>query len=78
MRLRFSRQAPSPGLSSGTSIPSCWASLRTASGKGRLSISITKRMGPPPLPQPKQWKICLDSLTEKEGVFSWWNGHSPQ
>src|SRR5262244_641413 len=28
----------------------------------------------PCLPQPKQWKNCLSGLTQKDGVFSLWNG----
>jgi hypothetical protein len=31
----------------------------------------------PPLLQPKQWNICFEGLTMKEGVFSEWNGQRP-
>ncbi len=34
-------------------------------------------MALPFLPQPKQWKNCLDGLTLNEGDFSPWKGHSP-
>ena len=32
----------------------------------------------PPLPQPKQWYICFEGETEKDGVFSLWKGQSPK
>ncbi len=34
-------------------------------------------MALPFLPQPKQWKNCLLGLTENDGDFSPWKGHSP-
>ena len=39
---------------------------------------MTKFITPPPLPQPKQWYICLSGETEKEGVFSLWKGQRPK
>ena len=58
-------------------IPTRFARNSTASGKLRFSISIMKFITPPPLPQPKQWYICLSGDTENDGVFSLWNGHRP-
>ncbi len=70
----FSRRARAPAegppVSAGISSPARLASTSTASRKGRFSISMTKLMAPPPLPQPKHLKICLSADTEKEGVFS--------
>ena len=47
--------AEGPPVSAGISSPARLASTSTASRKGRFSISMTKLMAPPPLPQPKQW-----------------------
>src|SRR5208337_5399642 len=58
-------------------MPHFSATIRTASGNWHFSISITKLKTSPPLPQPKQWKICLTGCTANDGVFSPWNGHSP-
>ena len=53
------------------------ASRSTAVAKSRCSISRMKRMASPPAPQPKQWYSPSSGLTEKDGVFSAWNGHRP-
>ena len=53
------------------------ASHSIAPTKSRLSVSRTNEMASPPAPQPKQWYVPRSGETEKDGVFSWWNGQSP-
>src|SRR5262249_52040223 len=59
------------------SIPTFRPRSRTTSGK--LSpVSLVRNVKTfPPAPQAKQWKICLEGLTVKEGFLSAWNGQSP-
>src|SRR5712692_1624891 len=58
-------------------IPHFSATMRRASENSHFSMSITKLYTSPPLPHPKQQKICLIGETVKDGVFSWWKGHNP-
>src|SRR5579884_1246778 len=51
--------------------------MRSAPAKSVFSIRATNSKTSPPRWQPKQYQDCLDSLTEKLGVRSWWKGHSP-
>ena len=53
------------------------ARRRTASTKSTCSISRTKVMASPDCWHPKQWNTPISALTLNDGVFSWWNGHSP-
>ena len=46
------------------------ASLRTASGKERSSVFMTKANTSPPSLQPKQCHSCTDGSILNEGVFS--------
>jgi len=54
------------------------ASILAASGKEIPWYFIIKDKAFPPALHPKQWKICLSAFTEKEGVFSEWNGQRPK
>src|SRR5215469_1797306 len=65
-------------LRSGSSTPAWSARMRSAPTKSVFSISWTKVNRSPPRWQLKQYHDCFCSLTWKLGVFSWWNGQTPQ
>ncbi len=69
------RAVSSPRTRAGTPVRS--ASHSTASAKSSPSVSRTKAIRSPPVPQPKQWKSFRSGFTEKLGVRSSWKGQRP-